>query len=75
MHPERITQKDKELTNDLHYDEIKLPADKEDFSKIEKKNKKKQCLQQCVWLGKQADFYNFYFRSKIWKFKGFVAFN
>ena len=37
MHPERITQKDKELTNDLHYDEIKLPADKEDFSKIEKK--------------------------------------
>ena len=37
MHPERITQKDKELTNDLHYDEIKLPVDKEDFSKIEKK--------------------------------------
>ena len=62
MHPERITQKDKELTNDLHYDEIKLPVDKEDFSKIEKK---KQWLQQCVWLGKQADFYNFYFRSKI----------
>ena len=67
MHPERITQKDKELTNDLHYDEIKLPADKEDFSKIEKKKKKKkkQFLQQCFWLGKQADFYNFYFRSKI----------
>ena len=42
MHPERITQKDKELTNDLHYDEIKLPADKEDFSKIEKKKKKKK---------------------------------
>ena len=72
MHPERMTQKDKELTNDLHYDEIKLSVDKEDFTKIEKK---KQRLQQCVWLGKQADFYNFYFRSKIWKFKGFVAFN
>ena len=43
MHPERITQKDKELTNDLHYDEIKLPADKEDFSKIEKKKKKNVC--------------------------------
>ena len=42
MHPERITQKDKELTNDLHYDEIKLPVDKEDFSKIEKKKKKKK---------------------------------
>ena len=40
MHPERITQKDKELTNDIHYDEIKLPADKEDFSKIEKTKKK-----------------------------------
>ena len=37
MHPERMTQKDKELTNDLHYDEIKLPVDKEDFTKIEKK--------------------------------------
>ena len=39
MHPERMTQKDKELTNDLHYDEIKLPVDKEDFTKIEKKKK------------------------------------
>ena len=65
MHPERMTQKDKELTNDLHYDEIKLPVDKEDFTKIEKKKQQQQRLQQCVWLGKQADFYNFYFRSKI----------
>ena len=44
MHPERMTQKDKELTNDLHYDEIKLPVDKEDFTKIEKKKKKTTML-------------------------------
>ena len=38
IHPERITQKDEELANDLNYDEIKFPVDKEDYSKIEKKN-------------------------------------
>ena len=38
MHPERITQKDKELPNDLDYNGIKFPAEKEDFSKIETKN-------------------------------------
>ena len=34
IHPERITQSDKELINDLDYDGIKFPVDKEDFSKI-----------------------------------------
>ena len=37
MHPERITQTDKEPANELHYDEIEFPVDKEDFSKIETK--------------------------------------
>ena len=37
MHPERITQKDKELSNDLNYDGIKFPVSKQDFSKIETK--------------------------------------
>ena len=37
IHPERITQSDKELINDLGYDGIKFPVDKEDFSKIETK--------------------------------------
>ena len=38
IHPERITQKDKELVNDLNYNEIKFPVNKEDFSKTEMKN-------------------------------------
>ena len=38
IHPERITQKDKELANGLDYDEIEFPVRKEDFSKIETKN-------------------------------------
>ena len=37
IHPERITQSDKELINDLDYDGIKFPVDKEDFSKIKTK--------------------------------------
>ena len=38
IHPERITQKDKEFVNDLNYDKIKFPVSKEDFSKTETKN-------------------------------------
>ena len=38
IHPEKITQKDKELANDLDYDEIEFPLLKEDFNKIEIKN-------------------------------------
>ena len=38
IHPERITQTDKELANDLDYDGIKFTVDKKDLSKIEKKN-------------------------------------
>ena len=34
IHAERITQKVKELVNDLNYDGIKFPVSKEDFSKI-----------------------------------------
>ena len=38
VYPERITQKDKELANDLDYNGIELPVQKEDFSKIQTKN-------------------------------------
>ena len=38
MHPERITQKDKELVNDLDYDRVGFPVREKDFSKIETKN-------------------------------------
>ena len=34
IHAERITQKVKELVNDLNYDGIKFHVSKEDFSKI-----------------------------------------
>ena len=39
IHPERITQKDKELVNDLDYDGTEFPVSKGNFSKIEMKNK------------------------------------
>ena len=37
-HPERITQKDEELVNDLEYKKIKFPASKEHFNRIDTKN-------------------------------------
>ena len=37
LHPERIRQTDKELANDLDYDGIKFPVDREDFNKVEMK--------------------------------------
>ena len=39
INSERITQKDKELVNDLNYTEIEFSVSKNDFSKIEAKNK------------------------------------
>ena len=38
IHPERITQNDKKLANDLDYDRIGFPIREKDFSKTEKKN-------------------------------------
>ena len=38
IHPERITQNNKKLANDLDYNGVEFPVDKEDFSKIETKN-------------------------------------
>ena len=38
IHSESITQKDKALANDLNYDGIKFPVDKEEISKIETTN-------------------------------------
>ena len=31
MHPERITQNDKKITNDLDYDRVKFPVREKDF--------------------------------------------
>ena len=38
MHPDRITQNEKKLVNDLNYDGIEFPVQEKDFSKIEVKN-------------------------------------
>ena len=38
VHPERITQKDKKLVENLDYDGIEVPVREKDFSKIETKN-------------------------------------
>ena len=38
IHPERITGKDKKLSNDLDYDRVEFPVQEKDFSKIETKN-------------------------------------
>ena len=38
IHPERITQTNKKLANDLDYDGIKFPAERDDFSKTETKS-------------------------------------
>ena len=38
IHPERITQEDKKLVNDLDYDGIEFPVQEKDFSKIETGN-------------------------------------
>ena len=39
IHPERIVKQDKELINLLDYERIEFPVSKNDFSKIEVKNK------------------------------------
>ena len=38
IHPERITQNNKKLVNDLDYNGVEFPVNKEEFSKIETKN-------------------------------------
>ena len=38
IHPERITQNDKKLVNDLNYDGIEFPVWEKEFNKIEKMN-------------------------------------
>ena len=37
MHPERITQNDKNLVSDLNYDGIEFPVREKDFNKIGKR--------------------------------------
>ena len=38
IHPERITQKDKDLVKNLNYERIKFAMSEKDFSKIEMKS-------------------------------------
>ena len=38
IHPERITQKDKDLVKNLNYERIKFVMSEKDFSKIEMKS-------------------------------------
>ena len=38
IHPERITQNDQKLANNLNYDGIEFPVPEKDFSRIEKEN-------------------------------------
>ena len=38
IHPERITNNDKKLANDLDYDGVEFPVREKGFSKIERKN-------------------------------------
>ena len=38
LHPERITQNDKNLVNDLCYDGVEFPVREKDLNKIEKKS-------------------------------------
>ena len=38
IHPETVTQKDKELANVLDYSNFKFPVPKKDFDKLETKN-------------------------------------
>ena len=48
IHPEIITQKDKELINDLNYEGIKFPVLNNEFSKIEIKKKNFFCYQNLL---------------------------
>ena len=61
IHPESITQTDKELANDLDYDGFEFPVREKDFSKIETKTI--FALMRIVM--KKADFSNLHFRLKI----------
>ena len=38
IHPERITKDDKNMINDLDYEEIKFPVSKKDYCRIERQN-------------------------------------
>ena len=65
-----MTQTGKELANDLDYDGIKFPVDKEDFSKVETKNN--ICINVYCYE-KKLVFSNTHFRSK--KLNVFIACN
>ena len=64
LHPERITQNDKKLANDLDYDRVGFHVREKDFSKIETKNN--ICINAFCYENKLfIDFSNLHFRSKI----------
>ena len=61
MHPERTTQNDKELVNDLNYDGIEFSVSEKTFSKTETKNI--ICINVFCYENKLT-FPNLHFRSK-----------
>ena len=50
IHPGRISQKDKEFFDNLNYDRIKFPVDKEGFSKIETKKNILYCYKNKLYF-------------------------
>ena len=71
MHPERITEKDKELVNDINYDGNDFPMVEKIFSKIGTKNN--ICINVSCHEIKLT--FHLHLRSKIWKFNRFLAYN
>ena len=61
IHPERITQKRKELVNILIMKELNFLCWKNKLTKL----KRKITLRQCFLLGKWINLSNLHFRSKI----------
>ena len=70
IHPERITNEDKNLVNDLDFHGIEFHVQEKDLSKIEKRNN--IGINVFGYENGQV-FSNFRFRRKIWKLDVFVA--
>ena len=67
IHPEKITQEDKELVNDLNYVRVEFPVREKDFSKIE--TKKTALILMCFAM-KTSRFFQSMLQIKNLKFTG-----
>ena len=70
IHPERITNEDKNLVNDLDFHGIEFHVQEKDLSKIEKRN---NIGINVFGYENEQVFSNFRFRRKIWKLDVFAA--